>query len=337
VTLRPETVHYLGRSCGSYRAATARHQPLQTLLDRQTSVTSEALGRRVWRWTALAAKTASLWKWPKRIRALAAMNTADDFLDQKEVGRPIEQSAMPRWKGQWYLFKVRRRHRQLRAFYEQICDHDLNLGTSFVFCPLHYQPEKTTSPVGGRFVDQLLMIDMIAKHLPVDWLLYVKEHPAQYLLNRFGINWRSEQVYKDLLGLPNVRLVPLEADTFELIDRSRAVATVAGTAGWGAVLRGRPALTFGYCWYRDCEGVFCTPETTMLSSTLSAIAKGFVIDQRRVHLFLRALEEVAFDGAVGGQAEQARRGVGPRDNGRAHAQAAMDLLGGCEPEHPALA
>ncbi len=64
----------------------------------------------------------------------------------------------------------------------------------------------------------------------------------------------------------------------------------------------------------------------MLSAALSAIANGFEVDQTRVHLFLRALEEVAFDGAVGGKAEQARRGVDLRENGRVHAKAAMRLL-----------
>ena len=34
----------------------------------------------------------------------------------------------------------------------------------------------------------------------------------------------------------------------KLIDKCKAVATITGTSGWEALIRGKPVLHFGYPW-----------------------------------------------------------------------------------------
>ena len=102
------------------------------------------------------------------------------------------------------------------------------------------------------FVDQILMIETLAAALPEGWVLYVKEHPWQMWNN--GLNYSSCRYpgyYKKISRLKNTFLVPIEANTFDLIKNCQAVATVTGTAGWEAVLRLKPAIVFGYAWYRE--------------------------------------------------------------------------------------
>jgi hypothetical protein len=214
----------------------------------------------------------------------------------KEPTRSMEQSFRGRLGGA-RLHQLRRaggrKKRELLREYLQRCG-DLDFKGPFIFVALHYQPEQTTSPTGSVFVDQAVMIDMLARSVPADWLIYVKEHPFQFFPSSLGERSRSVEFYDDLLAHPNVRLVPWSVSPFELIDHAQAVATVTGTTGIEAALRGRPVLAFGYAWYRDCEGVFYTPDVASLCAALDQIAGGYRVDRRRVRFYLRAVQDACF-------------------------------------------
>ena len=72
---------------------------------------------------------------------------------------------------------------------------------------------------------------------------------------------------------------------------ARAVASVAGTAGWEAVNRSTPALVFGYAWYRFCEGVFYTPTMESCRAALKEIADGYTVDQNKLRAYVKAIDE----------------------------------------------
>ena len=67
---------------------------------------------------------------------------------------------------------------------------------------------------------------------------------------------RDPSFFKRLFAIPAVRYLPIEVPTLELIAKSRAVATVTGTAGWEALQMGKPVLCFGFAWYRAFPGVY---------------------------------------------------------------------------------
>src|SRR3989338_6419071 len=103
---------------------------------------------------------------------------------------------------------------------------------NFVYFPLQYQPERTSSPQGGIFVDQILMTEVLASALPDDWLIYVKEHPLQWTLHGSNFtDYRYPGYYQALASIKKVRVVPAETNTYQLTNAARAVATIAGTAG----------------------------------------------------------------------------------------------------------
>ena len=168
-----------------------------------------------------------------------------------------------------------------------------DLSANFIFVPLHYQPEATTSPLGGAFLDQLLMIRLLASHLPKGWKIYVKEHRTTFDPWLRGHFARDLQYYREIIEIPGTMIVPMEFSSFDLIDRSRGVATVTGTAGWEAVVRGVPTMVFGNAWYRNCEGVFDATTNEACAQALAAIAQGYRPDYQRVRLFLQALAEVS--------------------------------------------
>ena len=101
------------------------------------------------------------------------------------------------------------------------------------------------------------MIEILAAVVPNNWLIYVKEHPYQWLPRGAKyFDYRYAGFYEKIQRIKNVRLVPVTTDTFTLIERAQTVATITGTAGWEAVLRGKSALCFGYSWYRHCPGIW---------------------------------------------------------------------------------
>ncbi len=196
----------------------------------------------------------------------------------------------------WYKFKIFITKKRLHGYYNKLCSkNEIDLEKPYVFAALHLQPERSTIPEGDIFADQLLMIDLLANALPEDWFLYVKENPKQFkvLKKEQGNIWRNYAYYNHIVSYKNVKLVPVNIEPFELIDKAKAVATVTGTAGWEAVLRGKPALVFGNAWYKDCEGVFYTPTLQKCKEALQAIKEGYVINETNLKLFISTIEKIA--------------------------------------------
>jgi len=172
-----------------------------------------------------------------------------------------------------------------------------DLSKKFVYVPLQYQPECTTSPLGGVFVDQLLMIEILSAALPAGWLIYVKEHPLQWKprgLDYFSYRYRG--YYKAIADLPNTQIIPLETDSLTLIDKSQCVASVNGTAGWEALLRNKPSLAFGYAWYRDCPGVFKINDVRSCSIALEVIKAGLFVDSQQIISYLYSFGKISING-----------------------------------------
>ncbi len=160
----------------------------------------------------------------------------------------------------------------------------------YIYVTLHNQPECSTSSMGGVFVDQLLMINMLSAHIPKDWLLFVKESPAQWSTPRAHLG-RYEGYYKRITERKNVRIIPTEVSTYKLIEHAQAVASVTGTSCWEALLRGVPAIVFGYTWYMYCDGVSQVKNNQECKESIDQIKNGKKPDKQKVINFLSVIEK----------------------------------------------
>lgn len=170
----------------------------------------------------------------------------------------------------------------------------------FVYFPLSYQPERTTSPQGDIFADQLLVAEILAASLPKGWQLYVKEHPYQWWA-RTGITYSSvryPKYYESIAALPNTRLVPIETNSFRLTNKSKAVAVVTGTAGWEGLMRSKAALVFGYPWYRDCPGVLRVNSLETCREALAKVGAGFSPKSQEMVNYLKSFDEATLHGYI---------------------------------------
>lgn len=162
----------------------------------------------------------------------------------------------------------------------------------YVFIPLNYQPEATTSPYGGYFIFQDKMIKLISESIPSDWLIYVKEHPKQ--IKYFA---RDDIFYSDILNKKNVQFVRSSESSFDLLKNSQFVATVTGTLGIQSFCNQKPVLLFGESFFKDAPGVFKVKDSENLKKIINEIIDGrFIIKQTEIIKYFNHLEEKYFFG-----------------------------------------
>lgn len=230
-----------------------------------------------------------------------------------------------RWSG---IFRKSR----LNRLYERL-QIDERPDSPYVFVALHYQPERNTVPSGGIFADQLLIVKLLAACLPVGWQVLVKEHNWQLQPFSRGQSSRDEVFYRDLVSIPGVKLVPMSMPSFELIDGASAVATVAGSVGWEAINRGKPALVFGEAWYQYCDGVYRIVDIHDCRHAIQRIQGGARPDQERIRRFVAAVEDVAINAVLEPRQEDSG-GISPEMNIQALADSFLErlncLVPGCE-------
>lgn len=266
--------------------------------------------------------------WLTRARLMLGDASTKFQSDQKQKGKSFADSRLTYPEHIYYKSRAILKKRRLWAEYEKLAEKHVPMDVPFIFCALHYQPEQSTSPLGGYFVDQLLMVELLAESLRPGWRLYVKDHVSQYVsgYTRYGESFRSRRFFERLAAMRGVSVISLTHDTFQLIDHSLAVATVTGTTGWEAVVRGRPALVFGHAWYRGCEGAFSTQTRSGLENALQQIESGYSVDREKVKLFGSIVERHSFEGVIGGPGEQQYYNLTDKDNARAHADAILSLM-----------
>ena len=166
----------------------------------------------------------------------------------------------------------------------------------YIYVALHLQPENTSSPLGGDYVDQALMIEMLSFFIPENWVLYVKENPKQATqdFESGGTLYRSVHFYERIKKCENVKFVSLQEDTYKLIDNAMAVATLTGTAGLEAITRGIPCLMFGYSYMQYAPNVYTIRNNEDCKKAIEIVKQRNDVGIeyfKKIKLYFKALEK----------------------------------------------
>ena len=165
-------------------------------------------------------------------------------------------------------------------------------GEAFVLFPLHVYPESSVMVLAPNRVDQASLAADIARALPMNYKLYVKEHLA-------SIGMRPPGFYRRLKNLPNVRLISPYEDSHELIGRADLVAVVSSTAGWEAVLYEKPVLTFGRVFYNSFDLVHrAAPLDEGLPEQVRALLREWKPDRKELLTFVAAILSCSHPGEL---------------------------------------
>jgi hypothetical protein len=162
-------------------------------------------------------------------------------------------------------------------------------GDRFIFFPLHYQPEATTLIWAPFHVNQVATIENIAKTLPVDHLLYVKEHKG-------SLGRRSIGYYHRLRRIPNIRLISPYADSHDLIKQSSAVCVLTSTVGWEAILYEKPVIALGDAFFNVFDQVQRVTSYDQLAAAFRRAVDQFRPDRELTIRFIAASLEGTYEG-----------------------------------------
>ena len=126
-----------------------------------------------------------------------------------------------------------------------------SLTIPFVYFPLNINEEQSLLHHAPYYTNQIEVIRHIAKSIPIDYVLYVKEHISARLRG-----WNDVKYYKQIIDIPNVKFIHPEFDNNILIKNSKLVIAIRGTSTLKAVQFGKPTITFGKQPYQIIPSVF---------------------------------------------------------------------------------
>lgn len=118
---------------------------------------------------------------------------------------------------------------------------------------LHYEPERTSTPEGGKGT-QLESILLARALLRPNEALVVKEHSSQLSSSLKGYVSRDPGIYRLIERIPGVFRVSANQSSKRWLSGASGVFTGSGTAGLEAVLQGIPVGYFGHPWWSGCPG-----------------------------------------------------------------------------------
>jgi len=122
--------------------------------------------------------------------------------------------------------------------------------TKNVYFPLHVEPERSLLLVAPYYTNQIQVIKNIAKSLPIDYTLYVKEHRA---MGNFG--WRKISYYQKIMDLPNVKLIHPNVDSEYVQQKCSLTITIGGASGLEAAFYDKPTIVFANVGYSELSSV----------------------------------------------------------------------------------
>jgi len=86
------------------------------------------------------------------------------------------------------------RKKNLLKEFNKNCE-TIDLNSKYIYCALHFEPERTTNPDGGEFHDQAIVIAKLRELVPDDIDIFVKEHPTHFFRAERGSRGRSPLLY----------------------------------------------------------------------------------------------------------------------------------------------
>ncbi len=237
--------------------------------------------------------------------------------------RVVPDTPITQWKRKQFNVRTRRLITRTKEAYRGAARVP-SFTTPTIYFPLHYQPEATTLPAGGLMYHQVNAVRLLHSALPEGWRIAVKEHPQML---KYGREWpraRGTTFYEELTALEHVDLAPVDFPSAELIERAAIVATIAGSAGWEALLCGRFVIAFGYPFYGRAPGVTLASTVADCESAIADAAahdfradlgllQAFVDEFVEHHTFLGPWDDESarhsdsgWEGLVAGAAERLR-------------------------------
>lgn len=142
------------------------------------------------------------------------------------------------------------------------------LTAPFVYFPMAIEAEMNLLHYAPYYTNQIEVIRHIAKSMPINYMLYVKEHPGAGLRGWHDINY-----YKQIIDIPNVTLIHPQVDNAILIKNSELLITIRGHSPLKALKYGKPSIIFGEHPARILPSIFTVDSLNSLPELIRKALK----------------------------------------------------------------
>ena len=172
---------------------------------------------------------------------------------------------------------------------------DKNLLTSidyskkFIYFPLGVDEEHSLLITAPYYTNQIETIRHVAKSIPINYKLYVKEHPSSVTRN-----WRSISDYKEIMNIPNVRLLHPSVSQDELFQNCSLVISAKGSSCLEATFYGKPSIVFEKVYYSTLPSVHHVETLSKLPETIRSSLQE-TVKLQDVERFLTIFKKNSFD------------------------------------------
>ncbi|EGG41231.1 Hypothetical protein Nlim_2042 [Candidatus Nitrosarchaeum limnium SFB1] len=126
-----------------------------------------------------------------------------------------------------------------------------DLSIPYVYFPMNVDEEMNILHYAPYYTNQIEVIRHIAKSIPIDYVLYVKEHIASKLRG-----WMDPDYYKEIIEIPNVVFINPLFDNNALLKNSKLLVAIRGTTPLKAIKNGKASVIFGDQPFQILPSVF---------------------------------------------------------------------------------
>lgn len=163
-------------------------------------------------------------------------------------------------------------------------------GGDFAYFPLHTQPEYTIDVRTPFVSNQLAVLENIARALPAGMQLAVKEHPEMQ-------GRRPMEFLAALRRLGHVHILSPKVESHFVIQRSRLIVTITGSAAWEGRIYEKPVVVLGNVPYGFVDGIHTCTSMADLPRAINA-ALGTSVDPESLRTMSAALLASAHHGSI---------------------------------------
>ena len=161
----------------------------------------------------------------------------------------------------------------------------------FIYFPLGIDEEHSLLIGAPYYTNQIETIRHVAKSIPIEYKLYVKEHPFSG-----SRNWKSISDYRKIIDIPNVKLLHHSVPKDEVFENCSLVISAMGSSSLDAAFYGKPSIIFGKMFYDILPSVDHVESLNELSKIIhSALQKTVKIDDMKKFLSIFYKNSFDFD------------------------------------------
>ena len=153
----------------------------------------------------------------------------------------------------------------------------------FLYYPLQSEPEAKNLITTPFYINQITLIENIAKSIPINFVLYVKEHPFQKTKL-----WRSIEDYKKISSIPNVKFIHPNIESKELILKSQGLISALGSTGFETLFYKKPVILFGDDYYDNVSMVTKINSFFELNQKIKNSLNNYEFNNKEINVLIQA-------------------------------------------------